>query len=132
MTTHGAVVTVRSALPRPREVPRGVPVLALALTAPLLTAGAACGPIEYVNQVAARATSAVAAAKQVRADRHAPYEYTAAQEYLNKAREEAGQSAYQVSIEYGHKAEELAIKARAIAIEKSGGPDTRLRAPRKP
>lgn len=115
------------ALRRPREVlppthgSRGAcagvalfALLALALPA------AGCGPIEYVNQVSSKAASAVAAAKAVRADRHAPYEYTAAEEYLHKAREEAGHSAFQVAIDYGRKAEELADKARALSLEKSG------------
>jgi hypothetical protein len=81
-----------------------------------------CGPIEYLNQVGSKAASAVAAAKLAQADRYAPYEYTAAEEYLHKAREEAGYAQYQDSIEYGRKAEELAQRARAIAINKLSQP----------
>jgi hypothetical protein len=77
-----------------------------------------CGPIEYINQVGNRAASAVSAAKLASAERYAPYEYTAAAEYLHKAREEAGHSQYEDAIDYGHKAEELADRARAIAVER--------------
>lgn len=75
-----------------------------------------CGPVEYINQVSFKAASALAAAKEAQADRLAPYEYTAAEAYLHKAREEASYAQYQDSIEYGRKAEEQAHKARAIAL----------------
>jgi len=89
-------------------------VPAVAIIVGLLTAG--CGPIEYINQVSVRAASAVSAAKLAQADRYAPYEYTAAEEYLHKAREEAGHSEYEDAIDFGQKAEELANKGRAIAV----------------
>lgn len=89
-----------------------------------------CGPIEYGSQVSSRAARAVADAKQAGAEQHAPYEYTAAVEYLHKAREEGGYAEYQVAIEYGRQAEEFATTARAIADEK-GGPST-ARAPAAP
>jgi len=77
-----------------------------------------CGPVEYINQVGNKAASAVSAAKLASAERYAPYEYTAAEEYLHKAREEAGHAEYQDAIEYGRKAEELANRARAITVER--------------
>jgi hypothetical protein len=77
-----------------------------------------CGPVEYINQVSNRAASAVSSAKLASAERYAPYEYTAAQEYLHKAREEAGHAEYEDAIDYGHKAEDLANRARAIAVER--------------
>jgi hypothetical protein len=77
-----------------------------------------CGPVEYINQVSNRAASAVSSAKLASAERYAPYEYTAAQEYLHKAREEAGYAQYQDAIEYGHRAEDYANRARAIAIQR--------------
>jgi hypothetical protein len=79
---------------------------------------AGCGPIEYISQVGNRAASAVSAAKLAQADRYAPYEYTAAEEYLHKAREEAGHSEYQDAIEFGRKSEDYANRARAIAVAK--------------
>ncbi len=84
----------------------------------LLAALSGCGPIEYINQVGNKAASAVSAAKLAQADRYAPYEFTGAEEYLHKAREEAGYAQYQDAIEYGRRAEELANRARAISVEK--------------
>jgi hypothetical protein len=93
----------------------------VAITSGLLLALAplsGCGPIEYINQVGSKAASAVSAAKLAQADRYAPYEFTGAEEYLHKAREEAGYAQYQDAIEYGRRAEELATRARAIAVER--------------
>ena len=89
------------------------------LVAALLVACAiGCGPIEYMD-VSTKAGAALAAAKRADAERLAPYEYTAADEYLHKAREEAGYSQYQVSIDFGRRAEALAMRARALAEAKS-------------
>ena len=86
--------------------------------APLMVSLLGCGPVEYINQVGNKAASAVSAAKLASAERYAPYEYTAAEEYLHKAREEAGHAEYGDAIEYGRKAEELANRARAITVER--------------
>jgi hypothetical protein len=88
--------------------------VAVLAVAPLL----GCGPVEYISQVGNKAASAVSAAKLAQGDRYAPYEYTAAEEYLHKAREEAGYAEYQDAIEYGKKSEDLANRARAIAVDK--------------
>ena len=88
---------------------------ALALASAAL---AGCGPVEYISQVSNRAAAAVSAAKLAQADRYAPYEYTAAEEYLHKAREEGGYSQYEDAIEYGHRAEDLANRARAISLQR--------------
>jgi hypothetical protein len=79
-----------------------------------------CGPVEYLNQVTRRASRAMAAAKEVDAEKLAPYEYYSSTSYLQKARELAGYARYQLAIEYGRKAEEEALKARSIAVEKKG------------
>jgi hypothetical protein len=93
-------------------------VVATALGFLLLAPLSGCGPIEYINQVGNKAASAVSAAKLAQAERYAPYEFTGAEEYLHKAREEAGYAQYQDAIEYGRRAEELANRARAISVEK--------------
>jgi hypothetical protein len=100
--------------PHRLRILRCVPTVAVLAVAPLL----GCGPVEYISQVGNKAASAVSAAKLAQADRYAPYEYTAAEEYLHKAREEAGYAEYQDSIEYGRRAEDLANRARAIAVSK--------------
>ena len=109
------------ALRRLRFLPQGaLPTGALAVGAllSLATSITGCGPIEYINQVGIKAAGAVSAAKLAQADRYAPYEYTAAEEYLHKAREEASYAEYEDAIEFGRKAEELANKGRAIAVTK--------------
>ena len=93
---------------------RCVSTVAVLAVAPLL----GCGPVEYISQVGNRAASAVSSAKLAQADRYAPFEYTAAEEYLHKAREEAGYAEYQDAIEFGRKAEDFANRARAIAVSK--------------
>ena len=81
--------------------------------------GSGCGPVQYVSQVTQRAATAVAAARSAQADKLAPYEFTTAELYLHKAREEAGYSDYQAAIRYGKKAEIMARKARRLATDAS-------------
>lgn len=81
-----------------------------------LVSSSGCGPVEYISQVSSKAATAVSAAKLAQADRYAPFEYTAAEEYLRKAREEGGYAEYQDAIEFGRKAEDYANRARAIAV----------------
>ena len=90
----------------------------------MLVASVACGPVEYMSQVTRKASSAVEAARAANADKLAPYEFTSAVEYLHKAREEGGYAQYQDAIEYGHKSEELAERARAIAMTRMSEPVT--------
>jgi hypothetical protein len=78
-----------------------------------------CGPVEYLNQVGRRAPAALAQAQQRGAESLAPYEYTAALEYLREAREQAARSSYQRALDYGRRAEELASRAEGIAREKA-------------
>jgi hypothetical protein len=79
--------------------------------------GTACGPVQYVSQVTQRASTELAAARSANADKLAPYEFTTAELYLHKAREEAGYSDYQAAIRFGKKAELMARKARRIATD---------------
>ena len=79
----------------------------------------ACGPVEYINQVTRRAAAEVAAAKAAGAERYAPYEYTAAVEYLHKAREEGGYADFQVAVEFAKKAQDFAHQARDLARERA-------------
>jgi len=85
----------------------------------LVTFGAAgsagCGPAGYLQQVQGRARQAVAEARQAGAERAAPYEYTAAVEYLKKAQEEGEHAEYRVAIELGRRSEDFAKRATALA-----------------
>jgi hypothetical protein len=97
-----------------------IAVLLTPLLAPLLTVG--CGPIEYISIVTFEASHAVSAAKGVHADRLAPYEYTAAVEYLHKARELGGYSRYHQSVDFGRKARDFGNQAFDMAKVRSGKP----------
>jgi hypothetical protein len=85
--------------------------------------GTGCGPVQYVSQVTQRAATEVAAARSAGADKLAPYEFTTAQLYLHKAREEAGYADYQAAIRFGKRAEIMARKARRIATDQQATPD---------
>ena len=78
---------------------------------------AGCGPVQYVSQVTNRAAMEVAAARSAGADKLAPYEFTTAELYLHKAREEAGYADYQAAIRFGKRAEIMARKARRLAAD---------------
>src|ERR1043165_1445194 len=77
---------------------------------------AACGPVQYITQVSRGAAVDVEAAKAAHADRYAPYEYTAAVEYLHKAREEEGYADHEAAVHFGKMSADFASKAREIAL----------------
>ncbi len=89
------------------NAPRGFFLLAI-------SAALGCGPVvsgvEIVN-----ANVALSAAETAGAKRTAIYEYTAAREYLQKAREENGYSDFWASRIYAEKALDYALKARKKA-----------------
>jgi hypothetical protein len=93
---------------------------AAALLAGLFAVAAGgCGPIEYLSQVSRRAEQTLERARREGAATYAPYELTAATEYLDQAREEASHSQYGPALEYGRRAEDLGNRALAISREKS-------------
>jgi hypothetical protein len=81
-----------------------------------------CGPIEYISMVTFQASKAVQEAKASRAPELAPYEYTAAVEYLHKARDVGGYARYHEAIEWGKKARDFGHDALKLARERSGKP----------
>lgn len=84
---------------------------------------AGCAPISSTASVL-KADLALTAAETAGAKQHAPYEYTAASEYLSKAREEAGYSHFAASVTFADKAVKLAddAKAKALAVSQAGQP----------
>jgi hypothetical protein len=72
--------------------------------------------VQYLTTVTRDASTEVASAKAAGADKYAPYEWTAANEYLHKAREEEGYADHQAAVHFGHLAIELAKTARQIAL----------------
>ena len=77
-----------------------------------------CGPIEYISTVTFEASKAVQEARSSRAPELAPYEYTAAVEYLHKAREVGGYARYHDAIEFGRKAADYGHQAVKLSRER--------------
>jgi len=77
---------------------------------------AACGPVQYIAKVG-DASNAHAQAQREGAKNGAPYEFTAASEYLTKAREEAGRSQFDSAVAYSSQSEEMSHRARALSRE---------------
>jgi hypothetical protein len=98
----------------------------LLVVAPLLIG---CGPIEYITVVTFEASKAVNEAKASRAAELAPYEYTAAVEYLHKAREVGGYARYHEAVDWGKKARDFGQAAARLARERSGPNDVPPKAP---
>ena len=78
--------------------------------------------MQYIGTVTQSAASSVAGAKAANAETYAPFEYTAAVEYLHKAREEEGYADHQAAVHFGKLAQQHADKAKKIAIDNAGRP----------
>jgi hypothetical protein len=63
------------------------------------------------------AEAKLAAAEAAEAERYAPYEHTAAKEYLSKAHEELGYADYGPAIDYAYKAADAAEKGMKKASD---------------
>src|SRR5438270_5542690 len=85
----------------------------------LLAAGLlGCGPVQS-GTLLVDAQAELAAAGSISADKEAPFEYTAAEEYLHKAREEQSRSEYEISVAFARKARDCARVARELAESKT-------------
>ena len=91
-----------------------------------------CGPIISTYLIVG-AQADLEGAQAAEAERYAVYEYTAASEYLHKAREEQGYADFGPSIDFAYKAQDLAQKATARAQDEkkkiSEGPGAEWEAP---
>ncbi len=76
---------------------------------------AACGPVQSTSYLM-DADAQLEAARTAGAETHAPYEWTAANLYFHKAREEVARSDYEVAVDFAHKASRYAKQARANAL----------------
>jgi hypothetical protein len=96
---------------------------------------ASCGPIVYVNEVTRRAADKVDEARAAEADKYAPYYWTRANEYYNKAREVAAYADFQGANAYGRLASEAAERAiqeaALVKADPSKGPLDQQVAPAK-
>jgi hypothetical protein len=100
----------------------------IALFCVVLWTSAGCGPA-LSSYLIVSAQAELDGARVADAEKHAVYEFTAASEYLAKAREEQGYADFGPSIDYAFKATELAKQARTRAFQErekqtppAGGP----------
>jgi len=74
-----------------------------------------CGPIVYLKDVSPRTAADLNQAKADRAEQHAPYEFTKASLYYDKAREDAGHADFQSSADWGRRSQDCSRRASALA-----------------
>ena len=74
-----------------------------------------CGPVLYLKEVSTRAAAALSQAKVDGAQQYAPYEFTKANLYYEKAREDAGRSHFQDAIDWGKRSQDCSQRASALA-----------------
>jgi hypothetical protein len=90
--------------------------LQLLVAALALISGSGCGPVQSTSYLIDTETM-LEAAKTAQADRTAPYEWTAANLYYGKSKEEVGYSDYEQAIDYAKKALDFATRARDAAVK---------------
>lgn len=91
---------------------RAVPLVLLVLGA------AACGPVQS-STLLVDAAAELAAADTAQAQELAPFEYTAAEAYLHKAREEQSYADFELAVDFARKSRACARVARMIAEAKT-------------
>ncbi|HET8542431.1 MAG TPA: hypothetical protein VFL83_21335 [Anaeromyxobacter sp.] len=90
----------------------------LLLALPALAVLAGCGPIQSTAALI-DADVAIESARAAGAPQTSSYEFTAAEAYLQKAREVSGRSQYEAAARFAGKARDLATEARKNAIAAS-------------
>jgi hypothetical protein len=75
----------------------------------------ACGPVQSTSFLM-DAETMLEAARTAQAEKLAPYEWTAANLYLHKSKEEVGYSDFEEAVDYAKKAVEFATRARDAAV----------------
>ena len=92
-----------------------MPRLVIAVLSSLVVSLASgCGPL-ISSYLIISAQAELDGAEAAQGERYAVYEYTAASEYLAKAREEQGYADFGPSIDFAFKANDLAVKAKERA-----------------
>jgi hypothetical protein len=96
-------------------------LLAAALALVVSVVLAACGPTQSTAYLL-DAEVQIEAARTAQADKYAPYEWTAANLYIHKAREEVGYADFEVAVDFAQKASKFAndARSRAMASTKRG------------
>jgi Domain of unknown function (DUF4398) len=75
-----------------------------------------CGPVQSAAFLL-DAQAMLDSARTAQAEKLAPYEWTAANLYLAKSREEVGYSEYEQAVDYARKAVDFATRARDGALK---------------
>ncbi len=79
---------------------------------------ASCGPVQSTAYLL-DAEVQIQAARTAGAEKYAPYEWTAANLYIHKAREEVGYSDFEVAVDFAQKASRYANEAKEKAMSAS-------------
>jgi hypothetical protein len=89
---------------------------------------AGCGPVKSTSHLL-DAEVQIQAARTAGAEKYAPYEWTAANLYIHKAREEVGYSDFQAGVDFAEKAARFAAQAREKAMANANGEDAPASSP---
>lgn len=81
-----------------------------------LVALTACGPVQSTAYLM-DAEVQIEAARTAQAERYAPYEWTSANLYFRKAKEEVGYSDFEQAVDFAQKAQKFALQARDNAMK---------------
>jgi hypothetical protein len=81
-----------------------------------------CGPVLYLKEVSTRTAAALAQARADGADKDAPYEYTKAELYYEKARSDAGRAYFQDAIDWGRRSQDCSERASALSKSEQSMP----------
>ncbi len=81
-----------------------------------VVAGLSCGPVQSTAYLV-DAETMLDAARTAQAEKLAPYEWTSANLYWHKAKEEVGYSEFEQAVDYAKKAVDFATRARDSAIK---------------
>jgi hypothetical protein len=79
------------------------------------SAALGCGPVQSTAYLL-DAEVQIEAARTAQAEKMAPYEWTAANLYIRKAREESGYSNFEAAVTFARKASKFAREAKESAI----------------
>jgi Domain of unknown function (DUF4398) len=100
-------------------------ITALAVALAIAVGLSACGPFVYVSEVSRHAADSVDAARAAQADKYAPYWWTRATQYLQKAREVGAHADFQGANRFGQLAAEAADRATQEALVAARDPSKR-------
>ncbi len=84
-----------------------------------LAGAAACGPITYMSRATFGASGDIAELRAKGASEMAPYEWTAANEYLRRAQELAGYARFQDANSFAKQAQQNAALAKQVSDQRT-------------